>query len=170
MIKALNLITLVALVSSTGCATLSLSPLSTDEPDGEIRLKESPEARLFRTIETAREKNAIVLQVEGAEKPVRMIPLPADGKSVFMNDLVRQAGLIKRFGTPDVTLFRNGNQVMDGIKMKVLFDKKSKRVKPGTDYSLRPGDRIVVRDDASFGLSEIFDELVPQVTREAAFR
>ena len=152
-----------------GCATLSLSSITETSNEEEATLKESPEARMYRALQTARESNSIVLQVEGSEKPLRVIPLPKDGKPVFMNDLLRQAGLIKRFSSLDITLFRSSGSVMDGVKMSVIFDRKAGRVKAGTDYALRPGDRVAVRHD-NFGLSSFIDDLVPPVARKAALR
>lgn len=151
---------------STGCASLALFPGTENESDveSEPRLNESPEAAMFRAVQTARQTNSIVLQVEGADKPMRVIPLPTDGKTVFMNDLLRQTGLKSRYNSLDIVLFRSSGTEMDGVKMAVTFD-KSGRVNTGTDYALRPGDRITVRKVLNSTIQNVLDGLVPPMAR-----
>lgn len=119
---------------------------------------------MFRAVQTARQTNSIVLQVEGADKPMRVIPLPTDGKTVFMNDLLRQTGLKSRYNSLDIVLFRSSGTEMDGVKMAVTFD-KSGRVNTGTDYALRPGDRITVRKVLNSTIQNVLDGLVPPMAR-----
>ena len=163
--KSITIVTLL-MFTTQGCATLSLSLDPEPVEKVETTLKESPEARMYRAIQTARETNSIVLQVEGSDKPLRVIPLPKGGESVFMNDLLRQAGLVKRFNSHDITLFRSDGNVIDGVKMAVVFDKKAGRVKAGTDYALRAGDRVTVRRDV-LGLTSFIDDILPPVARKA---
>ncbi|MEZ6089136.1 MAG: hypothetical protein R3C05_14130 [Pirellulaceae bacterium] len=148
-----------------GCASFTLSPSLHDDEQQDVRLTESPEAAMFRALQTARTSNAVVLQIEGAEKPLRVLPLPEDGTSVFMNDLIRQLNLNSKFGALDVTLFRSSGEVMDGVKMSVTFDRKTGRVNAGTDYALRPGDRITIRKVYTSTIQNFIEGLVPPIAR-----
>ncbi len=149
---------------NTGCASLALFPSDDSDAPNEATLHESPEAAMFRAVQTARQTNSIVLQVEGAEKPMRVIPLPTDGKTVFMNDLLRQTGLKSKYNGLDIVLLRSGAGEMDGVKMAVTFDGKG-RVSTGTDYALRPGDRIMVRKVLNSTIQNVLDGLIPPVAR-----
>ncbi len=147
---------------STGCASLAMFPAASEEPASAPALRESPEAAMYRAIQTARQTGAIVVQIEGAEKPLKVLPLPTDGSTVFVSSLIRQMDLKRRFRGLDITLFRSTGQVMDGVKMAVTFD-KSGRVTTGTDYALRPGDRVTVRRQLHSAMQSIVDGLVPSV-------
>ncbi|WP_145089485.1 hypothetical protein [Rosistilla carotiformis] len=150
---------------NTGCASLTLFPSTDNDASKESTLSESPQAAMFRAIQTARQTNSIVLQVEGADKPMRVIPLPADGKTVFVNDLLRQAGLKTKYSGLDIVLFRTATGEMDGVKMAVTFDTKTGRVSTGTDYALRPGDRVTVRKVLNSTIQNVLDGLVPPVAQ-----
>lgn len=160
----LSFLLTAASVSLSGCATLNLSPAE-EAPETEAALTESPEVAMFRAVQMARQNHSIVLQVRGVEKPLRVIPLPEDGATVFMSDLVRQSGLSSKFGSMDITLFRSSEQELDGVKMAVTVD-KSGRVNTGTDYALRAGDRIVIRRGVNTAISGVLDGILPpMVTR-----
>ena len=163
--SGLLLVLCATALTQTGCASLNLMSTSDSDVSLEAALKQSPEAMLYRAVETAGQSNAVVLQVKGAEKPFRIIPLPSGEQHVFMNDLLRQAGLLKRVNSLNVSLYRSDGQIMDSVRMKVTFDKRNKRVSTGTDYALRPGDRITVSRDHGASVIGFFDGLVPPVAQ-----
>lgn len=150
---------------NTGCASLALFPGAADDRSSEpAPLKESPEAAMFRAVQTARQTGAIVVQVQGAEKPLKVIPLPTDGSTVFISDLIQQMDLKRRFSSLNVTLFRSTDHVMDGVKMAVTFNKAG-HVTTGTDYALRPGDRVTVRHELHSALQSVLDNALPTIAR-----
>jgi len=63
--------------------------------------------------------------------------------------VIRDAKLHKKVGRIQVRVMRpNGNAAP--VRMDIDFDESGRRVREGTNYSLRPGDRIVVaKDDSS---------------------
>ena len=96
----------------------------------------------YLKIREAKAQNAIVLQVAGDPEPVRVLPLPDAGQSVFVSELLTQTGVMSRFGAIDATLYRAAPNSIAGIKMQIEIS--NGRIDPASDYSLRPGDRIQV--------------------------
>lgn len=150
-------------VSGSGCTLIS-SP-SSGHPESlqanpEGMLKPNAAAETFQKIKQAKRENAVILQVQGDPEPIRILPLPQEGQSVFVSDLLTQTGVFRKFGRVHVELFRDSTNLMDGVRMKVdVQDGDS--VTPGTDYALRPGDRLLVRSVSTTALGEAFNELLP---------
>jgi hypothetical protein len=69
---------------------------------------------------------------------------------MFIADVIRDAQLHKKVGRIHVRVVRpNGNAAP--VRMDIDFDETGRRVREGTNYSLRAGDRIVVtKDDSNF--------------------
>ena len=104
---------------------------------------ESMSMESYAKIQQAEAQNSIVLQIHGDDVPFRVLPLPDDGRSVFVSELLRETGIEKRLGMMNVALFRKAPGAIEGARMAVEF--ADGKVVPTTDYSLRPGDRIEVR-------------------------
>ncbi|QDT58230.1 hypothetical protein SV7mr_07190 [Stieleria bergensis] len=104
---------------------------------------ESMSMESYAKIQQAEAQNSIVLQIHGDEVPFRLLPLPDDGRSVFVSELLRETGVQNRLGMLDVALFRKAPGAIEGVRMAVDFS--NGKVVPTTDYGLRPGDRIEVR-------------------------
>jgi hypothetical protein len=95
------------------------------------------------------DETSVVLEVVDSKRHFEKIPL-IQGQSMFIADVVKDADLRKKLGPIHVRILRpNGNGAP--VRMDVDFDDSGKRVKDGTNYSLRPGDHIVVtKDDRGF--------------------
>lgn len=98
----------------------------------------------YQKIREAKAQNAVVLQVAGDEQPVRVLPLPTGGKSVFVSELLNQTGVLKKLGTVEATLYRPSPDSIAGVRMEIKF-KDDGTIDPVSDYGLRPGDRVQVR-------------------------
>ncbi|MEL6894637.1 MAG: hypothetical protein AAFP90_00850 [Planctomycetota bacterium] len=127
----------------------------------EVQLVGSNAADVLRKVQEAKGRNALVLQVDGDSQPVRILPMPPDGKPVYVSDLIKQTGLQKRFGRMNADLFRASTENPGGIRMKVEFLRGSSNVRPESDYALRSGDRLRVRKDNSSALAEIIETWIP---------
>lgn len=95
------------------------------------------------------DETSVLLEVNNGKKHLEKIPMP-DGQPMFVADVIRDAQLHKKIGRIHVRLLRpNGTAVP--VRMDIDFDDSGRRVREGTNYSLRPGDRIIVtKDDSNF--------------------
>jgi hypothetical protein len=99
----------------------------------------------YQKIREAKAQNAVVLQVAGDEQPVRLLPLPPPGqKSVFVSELLNQTGVLEALSPIEATVYRPSPESISGIKMNIRFGEDG-TVDPASDYGLRPGDRVHVR-------------------------
>lgn len=155
---------LICLAFSSGCTLL--------EPDAGRRvaldvggdsatpLEANPQTKIFQRIKQAKSQNAIVLQIEGDAEPIRVLPLPPEGQSVNVSDLLEQTEVQRQVGRMQVRIYRDSPQQMDGIRMDVSLE--GNRVKPESDYALRPGDRILVRKDDTSVIDRMLDGVLPR--------
>ena len=69
------------------------------------------------------------------------------GQSLFIADLIRDAKLQKKIGRIKTTILRPNGKNLPPVRLDVDFDDAGKNVMEGQNYSLRPGDHVVVRHD-----------------------
>jgi hypothetical protein len=144
----------------SGCSALnkaSLDPMI----EGAAPLQGSDSAELYQRIRQAKTQNSIVLQVQGDSEPVRILPLPPDGRAVFVSDLLRQTGVQEKMGRMHVVVYRSSPVDFAGAKMDVRFDESGETVRPETDYHLQSGDRIKICPDPTSAMSRLFDQMLP---------
>lgn len=92
----------------------------------------------------------VVLEVTNGKRHFEKIPLP-EGQSMFVSDIIRDAQLFKKIGKMKVSVLRPNGANKPPVRLDVDFDDKGKNVMEGQNYSLRPGDHIVVRpNETSF--------------------
>jgi hypothetical protein len=96
---------------------------------------------------------SVLLEVNDGKKHLEKIPM-TEGQPMFVADVIRDAKLHKKVGRIQVRVMRpNGNAAP--VRMDIDFDESGRRVREGTNYSLRPGDRIVVAKDDSTVVSRM---------------
>jgi hypothetical protein len=96
---------------------------------------------------------SVLLEVNDGKKHLEKIPM-TEGQPMFVADVIRDAKLHKKVGRIHVRVMRpNGNAAP--VRMDIDFDESGRRVREGTNYSLRPGDRIVVAKDDSTVVSRM---------------
>ena len=147
----------VVLAGLTGCSALNLGGGPFSRPDSptfngrEIDLSQhaSLTEESYRRVRQAKSENAIVLQIDGDKSPVRILPLPPDGTAVYVSQLLKQTGLLKKLGSVDAVLYRDSVAMIGGVPMDIRMTPDGEAVRPETDYVLQPGDRISVRKAAS---------------------
>ena len=101
---------------------------------------------------------AIVLEVNNGKRHFEKIPL-VPGQSLFIADLVRDAKLQSKIGRIKTTILRPNGKNLPPVRLDVDFDDSGKNVMEGQNYSLRPGDHVVVRQDDR----SIFAGMVPEI-------
>lgn len=112
--------------------------------------------KLYYATREAAAKQSIVLQVVGDDEPVRVLPLPPEGQTVRVSQLLEQTGVLKKLGGIEVTLFRHAPGIVGGSRMSIKMSEGT-RVRPESDYSLRAGDRIRVEKISSNPLKALLD-------------
>ena len=91
--------------------------------------------------------SSVLLEVNDGKKHLEKIPM-TEGQPMFIADVIRDAQLHKKIGRIQVRVMRpNGSSAP--VRMDIDFDDTGRRVREGTNYSLRAGDRIVVTKDDS---------------------
>lgn len=149
----------VGLALTTGCNVFEKNDKSL--ASGEMPLQGSDSAEIFQRIREAKAQNAVVVQVAGDSTPVRVLPLPPDGRSVYVSDLLAQTGIQEKVGSLRATLYRANPQTPSGIPMEVRFDPRGGSVRPDSDYALQPGDRLKVSKAEKPLLGGMLDQIIP---------
>jgi len=159
-------------ILSTGCAGLQVPELKLKplpfvtpqspryqgiEPGFELQTESAEE--IYHSVREATARNAVVLQVVGDSSPVRVLPLPRDGRSVTVSNLLTQTGVSKKLGTIEATLFRPATGMIGGLPLEIELD-HGHSVRPESDYALRPGDRLRVRKAVSPQLKTALESLL----------
>lgn len=102
------------------------------------------------------DESSVLLEVNDGKKHLEKIPM-TDGQAMFVADVIRDAQLHKKIGRIQVRVMRpNGNSAP--VRMDIDFDDTGRRVREGTNYSLRAGDRIVVTKDDSTAVSRMLSK------------
>jgi hypothetical protein len=152
---ALALLAGVALVSS-GCTSIDLPALPFmpgrgqetryKGVDGDFQMQTAIGEESYHSVRRALSENAIVLEVDGAGG--RVLPLPTEQKAVYVSDLLRQAGVIRKIGHIEATLYRHSPTSIGGLPMEVKMSDDGDTVRPECDYALQAGDRLRVQKAA----------------------
>ncbi|QDT08522.1 hypothetical protein [Planctomycetes bacterium K23_9] len=148
---AITVLGAVICVMLTGCTGLRLPKFAGSDQGSEyvgvdpsVLSDGAVNEKNYYAVRQALKQNAIVLNVQGDSDPVRILPLPSEGESVLVSDLLRQSGVLKSIGAVDVVVFRHLPPSPTGLRLPVRMNGSHEEVRPETDYALRPGDRIQV--------------------------
>lgn len=91
----------------------------------------------------------ILLEVRDGKRHMEKIPL-RPGEPMFVGDMVDDAQLYKRIGKIKLTIIRPNGTNVPPVRLDVDFDSTGQKVMEGQNYSLRPGDHVLVsRDETS---------------------
>jgi len=150
----------MVVTAAGGCSLTGKSPL-----DGNFSkaptLAGSESVDAFQRMRDAKANQSIVLQVAGDSEPIRVLPLPPDGRAIFVSDLLKQTGVQESMGRMIVTVYRSSPVDYQGAKMLVRFEPDGKSIRPETDYALQSGDRIKVMKDTTSALSSVIEQIFP---------
>jgi hypothetical protein len=102
------------------------------------------------------DESSVLLEVNDGKKHLEKIPM-TEGQAMFIADVIRDAQLHKKIGRIHVRVMRPaGNS--PPVRMDIDFDETGHRVREGTNYSLRAGDRIIVTKDDSNMVSRMLSK------------
>ncbi len=146
------------LTASTGCS--ALFGQREKGPMGNIDMK-SLQAAGFNPgaapvpVEPSQDgRPTVVLEVRDGKKHLERIPLSPD-KPTYIGDIVRDAKLTDRLGRINLSIMRPSGTSAPPVRMQVDFDTRGKNVMEEQNYSLRPGDHIVVAPDDTTALDRL---------------
>lgn len=144
-------------VSSSGCASVIGKRYSNSE-----KIDLTPVKRegytvgpygVMQPFPTTDDSPSIILEVNHGKRSFERVPL-VPNQPMFVADLVRDADFYRKIGKVRVIILRpNGNN--PPVRLDVDFDSSGKRVEEGMNYSLRPGDHVVVTADDRTVLNRI---------------
>ena len=158
----------VAVVSlSPGCSNLTPA-IFTHPGDAPRNTPMTPNVQLagieseqvYHKVREAASTHSVVLEVVGENAPIRVLPLPPEGQSVFVSNLLQDTGILEKLGTVEATLYRNSKDSIGGIRMEVKMNSTHDSVRPESDYALQPGDRLRVRKVEHVMLTNLVNGLI----------
>ncbi len=102
----------------------------------------------------------VYLEVNHKKRHMERIPMPVE-QPMFIGDVIREAKLVDRVGRIDVVIVRATGPNQPPIRLSVDFDSDGKRVMEGQNYSLRPGDRVVVTKNNESSMDRFLGRYLP---------
>ena len=155
--SALMLCCMLLVASTSGCAALIGRKYSESEKIDLTPVKKEGYSigpyGVMQPMSTADESPSVILEVNQGKRSFERIPM-VPNQPMFIADLVRDADFYRKIGKVQVTILRP-NGTNPPVRMDVDFDPSGKRVEEGMNYSLRPGDHVVVMADDSTFLNRI---------------
>ncbi len=142
----------LACFAFTGCTSLEFSGTAFQRPSNpdylsassSLDLDHSVQEKAYYAVRQAKAENGVVLEVVGDSNPARTMPLPAAGQSVYVSDLLKETGVLAKLEHVEATLYRYSSGTVNGMPMQVRMSDDCGTVRPESDYSLQPGDRLRV--------------------------
>lgn len=160
----LTAVMLFAFAGSSGCSTLvwnkhksqfDTTALKTEGYDVRAMSSQSALAALPPS-----DKPSIVLEVHHNGRHMERIPLPTD-RPWFVQDLINEAEIQKRIGVTDIQIVRPVAPPGPPLVLDVPVSADGKDVNAGQNYSLCPGDLVIVKAN-NLGL---FERMIPPYFR-----
>ena len=104
-----------------------------------------------------------VVEMRPNGKSAERYKLPLSDDATYVAQVLEKSRAVKRFGRVTIELWRplasGGHHKLD-----VLFDRKERVVRPGYDYEIRPGDRLVLIEDTTTVFDDMFDSVLGPAT------
>jgi hypothetical protein len=140
--------------ASSGCSTLLMKPKGKYDKLDTTGLKMAGytigEYGANKPLPVNDSGPAVILEVNNGKRHLEKIPM-IEGQSLFIADLVRDAQLHKKLGRIKTTIMRPTGPNSAPVRLDVDYDDSGKNVMEGQNYSLRPGDHVVVSlNDSNF--------------------
>ncbi|WP_146532394.1 hypothetical protein [Rubripirellula reticaptiva] len=158
------------LAMTTGCTSIKLPASPFSHPAGELgdytglegvpQMPESESERVYFAVKQAIANDSIILHVPGENPSTRILPLPTDGRSVYVSTLLEQTGVKKKMGFINATLYRHSSDSIAGIPLECRMNRDGSSIKAECDYSLQPGDRLTVRKGTNPAMQSIFNTML----------
>jgi hypothetical protein len=100
---------------------------------------------------------ACTIEVRGVSGKARRIQAPfRDG--MVVQDALERSGALSRHRRVKIEVVRMAPDGQGRLKMQARFDPRNRRVDPGFDYALQPGDYVIISDDSAAMLNDMLDD------------
>jgi hypothetical protein len=97
----------------------------------------------------------IEFRSEGGKSQAAAVPLT---DVLYVQQALEQTKALKKYRRFKVEIYRPLPQG-GGHRLPINYDRRKKRVDPGSDYAVHPQDRIVVTEDTSTVLDDMLEKL-----------
>lgn len=149
---------LLLLVSQPGCTTFFGKNYSDAERIDLTPIKKDGytvgQNGVMQPLPATDESPSIILEVNHGKRSLERVPL-VPGQPMFVADLMRDADFHRKIGKVRVSILRPNGPNNPPVRLDIDFDPSGKRVIEGMNYSLRPGDHVVVSADDRGFLSQV---------------
>ncbi len=81
--------------------------------------------------------------------------------ATYVQQAIEQNDVLKKFRREKIQLYRKNDSTNTYSRMEIDFDRGKHRVPPESDYAIRQGDRLVIREDTS----TMIDDLLSKVNK-----
>jgi len=137
------------------CSTIGCSTLTTSSLSGNLE-QSVAESHVPQASVPAEAAETCVVQVQSYAGKSRRLEIPiTDGMTV--QDIVKVVQVRKLFSRLTIELERPVANSHKPLKMPVTVEGFGKRVNPAYNYALRPGDRLVIREDPTNTFDDMLD-------------
>ncbi len=100
----------------------------------------------------------VILEVrDGGEKHLESIPLHMD-RAVFIENIVQDARLHDHYGQLVISIMRPTSEGSAPVRLEARTNDDGKVENPGQNYSLMPGDHIIVNSDDRSSFERMIDK------------
>ena len=143
--KMLTLVGIGLVAGVTGCSTLSLT---------ENRPLELPKDLEMKTVTPRPGAITAEIRAHGRKPEIRQVPFE---QGMHVQEGLTAAGAVKRFRRMNVQVLRVvGDQQQ---KMDVKYKHGPQKVDPLYDYALQSGDHLIITEDTSTVLNDMFSSV-----------
>lgn len=152
---------LVGIGANTGCSTLSANLGDLGLGSGPSQVGSTPYDPSMAMPPPVTNQPTIVMEVIPANGSPKRAQLPLEGPLTIQEALMK-AGVTREFRRMNIVLHRTlpGGQVH---KLDIEFDRRTRRVPDAYDYALRPQDRLIVTQDTSTAIDDMFDSITDRI-------
>ena len=124
------------LLCVSGCATIS-APwqdlfAASDTPPADAEERSTPDVPTY------------MVELQNGSKEPERYRLPLVDNNTYIQDVLEKSKAAKRFGRVTIQLWRPMPGEAGYQKLDVPFDRAARRVNPGYDYAVHPGDRLEI--------------------------
>ena len=81
-------------------------------------------------------------------------------EGMTIQDALVDSGLIDRYPQMDILLKRRSADPNKAIPMPATYDRKTRSVKPETNYALHPGDYLIIEKDNTSMIEELVNPIL----------
>lgn len=99
----------------------------------------------------------VILEVRDEGKHLESIPLPID-RAVFIENIVQDARLHERYGQLVISIMRPTTAGSAPVRLEARTNDDGNVENPGQNYSLMPGDHIIVNSDDRSAFERMIDK------------